>query len=673
MKQNLDDLIREATNGSTWETPVIDYFSIENLTKNDRVDFKIAGVGLVGCTSVLAKRIEECYNDGLKLISGLDIKQDEKLSEEIDKNDPDYNEKKNRVSKKQKSQQNSWLLKFSKIKAESSIFEKKDPIFQKFIAQFDEGGTKALSTNKLRINDEGMLAMDDCTLHAGEVIFKDEPNKSINVDNKLGDLSQWIEIVQSLENSVLCNGLEDIKRSIVDEQFGEEFVKKSMDKLESEGNESLPVIPQYDINDYMDQQDFGDFESTSNLPDPDINDVDMDLQDKSNSNSILKHSSDNKYDASFQNDLMNALDKRFSQKKKSKWSNDWKVRNLKKMVTRHDLAAGGAQLENAFKSETLDRSASPTIEEDGVHEADQAKSKQRSKKELLSFNLNDLDTNSTSALTSASTLTSTTANAKMDTDAANIFQKGTRLTRSLKQNNDQTTMVDINTWNSQKLVRSFIKPKRKYRQMFSWNVTPFEADQEFWANQYNDVFDKDAMEYINDDLNDEDDEDDEKGEGSSYSKDEPVDFDLPDNDYDFELPFNNSLSQENSATHQSTQSRWKKDIKFARRSKRVDVQLLKQNISQTIEEIDLTYDEEEEEKEAVIDKEENEQSIPLPHKVKKKMMLSEIVKRTAEKYNGREKQDLSTSFYFICMLHLANENGYFVESIRDGEDAILCK
>lgn len=37
-------------------------------------------------------------------------------------------------------------------------------------------------------------------------------------------------------------------------------------------------------------------------------------------------------------------------------------------------------------------------------------------------------------------------------------------------------------------------------------------------------------------------------------------------------------------------------------------------------------------------------------------------------YNGERKKDLSTSFCFICLLHLANEHGFEINPTEDFTD-----
>lgn len=56
-----------------------------------------------------------------------------------------------------------------------------------------------------------------------------------------------------------------------------------------------------------------------------------------------------------------------------------------------------------------------------------------------------------------------------------------------------------------------------------------------------------------------------------------------------------------------------------------------------------------------------------------KLKLSEVVRTTADTYDPRSRKDLSTSFYFICLLHLANENNLSLEGTKDRNDILISR
>ncbi|OWB64231.1 hypothetical protein B5S29_g5287 [[Candida] boidinii] len=55
----------------------------------------------------------------------------------------------------------------------------------------------------------------------------------------------------------------------------------------------------------------------------------------------------------------------------------------------------------------------------------------------------------------------------------------------------------------------------------------------------------------------------------------------------------------------------------------------------------------------------------------KQLKFTEVVDNMSIKYSREEKSELSTSFCFICLLHLANENGFKIESNKDNTDLFI--
>ncbi|PRT53683.1 Condensin complex subunit 2 [Wickerhamiella sorbophila] len=89
-----------------------------------------------------------------------------------------------------------------------------------------------------------------------------------------------------------------------------------------------------------------------------------------------------------------------------------------------------------------------------------------------------------------------------------------------------------------------------------------------------------------------------------------------------------------------SQSRRSDQITYARVARNVDVQQLKKNMWTTLK--DTT------------------ETCPEEH-----LTLSSIMTHTAEKYSPEKQKELSTPFYFICLLHLANEQGLTLNNTPD--------
>lgn len=173
----------------------------------------------------------------------------------------------------------------------------------------------------------------------------------------------------------------------------------------------------------------------------------------------------------------------------------------------------------------------------------------------------------------------------------------------------------------------------------------------------------------------------------------------------FDAPLNNDDNTD-TPTDFRTQSQFTQRsnkgglINYAKRSKRVDVKLLKQNIWTSIEEISISkkkrsashFNEDNEtqnenEKDNKDEAESNNTNTPTKTLInsdnildnnndlenKDTMKFTKVVEIMSTKYNENIKKDLSTSFCFICLLHLANEQGLTLEMENDYEDIIIHK
>lgn len=99
-------------------------------------------------------------------------------------------------------------------------------------------------------------------------------------------------------------------------------------------------------------------------------------------------------------------------------------------------------------------------------------------------------------------------------------------------------------------------------------------------------------------------------------------------------------------------------MNYSRVAKRVDIKLLKDNLWKSIKI---------EDSEKSVEPEESEEAtalVPPPQAedANKKKTFKDVVDVIGTMYRPDEKKDLSTSFCFICLLHLANEHGLSFEA-----------
>ena len=148
-------------------------------------------------------------------------------------------------------------------------------------------------------------------------------------------------------------------------------------------------------------------------------------------------------------------------------------------------------------------------------------------------------------------------------------------------------------------------------------------------------------------------------------------------------------TQHQSPIHTPSQVHRMGGIAYAKRAKKVDVKLLKQNIWTSIEEISTkqkkrpssvansTHDRDEtpETENTTAAQEGTDVSIVEVEDIAHngEMRFTKVVEIMSKKYNAQVKSELSTSFCFICLLHLANEQGLVLETQRGYEDLIIHK
>ncbi|KAF8003126.1 hypothetical protein HF325_002371 [Metschnikowia pulcherrima] len=102
-------------------------------------------------------------------------------------------------------------------------------------------------------------------------------------------------------------------------------------------------------------------------------------------------------------------------------------------------------------------------------------------------------------------------------------------------------------------------------------------------------------------------------------------------------------------------------VNYSRVAKRVDIKLLKDNLWKSIKV-------EDEESNGM---DEPRQESPEANEDAKQKSFKDVVDVIGTMYRSEEKKDLSTSFCFICLLHLANEHGLSFEPTASYDNMII--
>ncbi|KAI5116872.1 hypothetical protein M0805_005838 [Coniferiporia weirii] len=205
MSSNFEEWMKMATDNkinatNSWNFALIDYFHDMSLLRNDldnSINFQKASCTLDGCVKIWTSRVDSVGTETGKLLSNLasegkaDADEGE-LSDNPDSNDPSQRK---RASKPHRAEstlaKNVSQLRSKKLDLEFSV----DPLFKKTCADFDEGGAQGLLMNHLSlgVGSEGSM----------RVIFdaSDSMGKSKEDDEEEAEVEPYDEI--DLAN--ICN------------------------------------------------------------------------------------------------------------------------------------------------------------------------------------------------------------------------------------------------------------------------------------------------------------------------------------------------------------------------------------------------------------------------------------------------------------------------------------
>lgn len=168
MKMATDNKINAA---NSWNFALIDYFHDMSLLKDgDGVNFQRASCTLDGCVKIYTSRIDSVATETGKLLSGLadsnskkkgrdgDGEGEESEEEEVDE---DGNVVRKKTKKRQRSSEATLAPSFASLQLKKFDMEfAVDPLFKKASADFDEGGAKGLLLNHLMIDGQGRIVFD---------------------------------------------------------------------------------------------------------------------------------------------------------------------------------------------------------------------------------------------------------------------------------------------------------------------------------------------------------------------------------------------------------------------------------------------------------------------------------------------------------------------------------
>ncbi|KHJ32534.1 putative condensin complex component cnd2 [Erysiphe necator] len=242
MKMATDNKIN-ATN--SWNFALIDYFhDLSLLKEGDSVNFQKASCTLDGCVKIYTSRVDSVATETGKLLSGLADSSNSKVKksgndsgeeseEEVEEEDGVIRK---RIKKRSQRSCDTTLassfetLRLKKFELEFSV----DPLFKKASADFDEGGAKGLLLNHLSIDCQGRIVFDSSddaidnfneNLTSGqedanieginrtgpiETVVTTEPNEHGNADVDIASLqARFFPNLDALDDQDICPSLKN--------------------------------------------------------------------------------------------------------------------------------------------------------------------------------------------------------------------------------------------------------------------------------------------------------------------------------------------------------------------------------------------------------------------------------------------------------------------------------
>ncbi|KAF2759254.1 barren [Pseudovirgaria hyperparasitica] len=231
MKMATDNKINAA---NSWSFALIDYFHDMRLLKEgDGVNFQKASCTLDGCVKIYTNRVDSVATETGKLLSGLADSRDKGRKGDDDGEDGEDGEEeegedgtKRKKKKTQRSSEATLVSSFAQLQLKKMELEfSVDPLFKKVSADFDEGGAKGLLLNHLAIDKKGRIVFDssddaqDATaqdtrssiVESNEETVEETSAQNENLDTDISALgAKYFPDLSELDDKDVCPSLKNV-------------------------------------------------------------------------------------------------------------------------------------------------------------------------------------------------------------------------------------------------------------------------------------------------------------------------------------------------------------------------------------------------------------------------------------------------------------------------------
>ncbi|KAH3674424.1 hypothetical protein WICMUC_003261 [Wickerhamomyces mucosus] len=687
---------------NSWDLALIDYFhDLSLLREGDGINFQKASATLDGCVKIYSSRVDSAVTETGRLMNGLaasrarQMRENEgNFGEDDDEEDGDEGdeidlEKQFRQKNSKRNTIKDSLVEFDAIKIKQMDLELYvDPLFKKALTDFDEGGSKSLLLNMLNV-DNNMKIVFDTTDTAEKLKFEEDKNNTLKVEEEhenvlddleyeeLGEVDQSFALMdiddeenEQVKADVVLNNnnadLIEVNVGLLKDRFFkldhtiDYSLCPSMAELravlnqETTSSELLKNLGSISIEELQEFSHRGDVDDFSyGAPDEDLDRVPIDGNNSKypgNKTSIFFDDMDDEADdygitmrmlfneeKSFVDDrertlleqqendeilgsaanlpdqsLLSYFD--FNQRRLWAGPEHWKIQKLKKTIKSNPVVPNNLGDENA-----------------NVAQAEQIRVRKPKEQFFIDFMSDDFP------------------------DEEIIFAESTTsllLPRTQWMSKNKNVLPEDKHFTTRNFIYLFSKETVIHSNFNKVKNLDSIIDESLYAEITRKPTEIPGLNNIDFFHNDDDVHD---------FNDFPDDFG-PDDDYissQLQLPPSQLL-----AASQKVQP-----LSYSRVSKKVDVKLLKDNLwealntessSRKVLEKALTIAEDSPTNVECIEEE-------YPGELK----FSNVVQELSERYDEKSKKDLSTSFCFICLLHLANENGLTITNNSDNTDLLI--
>jgi len=688
---------------NSWNFALIDYFHEMSLLKEgDGVNFQKASCTLDGCVKIYTSRVDSVATDTGKLLSGLAENAGKKRRGDAEGEDGEDEEgeegedgQKKRKKRAARSAEATLATSFAQLQNKKMELEfAVDPLFKKASADFDEGGAKGLLLNHLAIDSKGRIVFDSSD-DAGDATAQEtrgtpgledqgreqreeteEPQATDDIEIDISSLAtKYFPDLLRLDEQDICPSMKTFDLGDVNGSMDLPFLKAPEDSRDDEnkneeeaaGNQSGLFLDDENPMGFDDDDDInmggfdlppetgfgegGEVWAREAIRDPQARVHTMGLGDGEEEGAEGAEGTMAADGAQYRLSMNHGRDQEtenmlsyFDQALKKNWAGPehWRIQRVKEVGK-----------------------ATPATK--------------RKEKEPFEIDFAAPMTQSTADLL----YTSATTNSTISLPKAQWKSK----TRNL--------LPDDKHFNSRQLLRLFLKPKARMgsrlqaRRAQPQNPPPplhGDVDEAYWANQDAPAEEDGAVQgnYDADFFQDDglplpggpSEDDDDFADARDHFSPPPTDGPEASQPLDGVLP---SSQQDAFGAQLVTQSRRFRPeyVQYARVAKKVDVKRLKDELWKGIGLEDVSPSN------PTLIPSTNPQpqitapptstfaSDPAAKAVDGSLTFTSVVNGLQDVYPEKAMADLSTSFCFICLLHLANEKGLAIESQEGFEELVI--